>query len=373
MKNLIASQAALNDLCQALARQSHLAVDTEFIREKTYWPQLCLIQVAWDGGHVAIDPLAAIDLAPFLALMADTRIIKIFHAARQDLEIFYKLMGKLPAPIVDTQIMALALGYAEQIAYDRLMNAVVKAKLSKGSRFTDWARRPLTDAQMEYALADVIYLLQAYHVMQNELNAKGRNDWLADEYAAMLDESNYDINPDMMWQRVKIRSDDAKALGRLRALAAWRETEAQRKDLPRSWVMKDEVLMELALSAPKDITTINNIRGLSKLSDDKAQHLIDLMRDANPLHVPPAEHPPAAPAAVIELLRVLLAHVAEQEKINPKLLGNGGDLNSFALRLPSPLSTSWRHELFGKLGGGLMRGEVGLGLERGRLKIYSAE
>lgn len=369
MKNLISTQTELDALCQQLAQQRHLAVDTEFIREKTYWPQLCLIQVAWDGGAKAIDPLSDLDLAPFLALLADANITKIFHAARQDLEIFYKLMGKLPAPIVDTQIMALALGYSEQMAYDRLMAAILKVKLSKGSRFTDWSRRPLSDAQMEYALADVIHLLEAYHVMEERLQKKGRNGWVQAEYDAMLHNDNYDINPDTVWQRIKIRSDDGKVLGRLRALAAWREAEAQRKNLPRSWMMKDEVITELALSAPKSLDAINNIRGLAKMPEDKAQVLIDLIRDAQPVNVPQQVNGQSAPEAVIELLRVLLRHVSESEDINPRLIASPSDLNDFALGNDSQVSHGWRYEVFGQRAADLLQGKLFMGIRNGRLDL----
>ena len=369
MKNLISTQDQLGALCEQLAQQSHLAVDTEFIREKTYWPQLCLIQVAWNSGAVAIDPLAGLDLSPFLALLADTKITKIFHAARQDLEIFYGLMGKLPAPIVDTQIMALALGYSDQMAYDRLMAAILKVKLSKGSRFTDWARRPLSDAQMEYALADVIHLLDAYHVMEKELQKRGRGNWLTAEYDAMLHDNNYDVNPNTVWQRIKIRSDDPKVLGRLRALAAWREAEAQRKNLPRGWMMKDEVITELALSAPKNLDAINNIRGLAKMPEDRAQTLIDLIREAEPIDVPAQTNGQPAPEAVIELLRVLLRHVSESEDINPRLIASPADLNNFALGLDSPIAHGWRDEVFGHHARALMNGKIALQIKSGRLVL----
>lgn len=369
MKNLISSQGQLDELCQKLAGERYLAVDTEFIREKTYWPQLCLIQVAWDGGAVAIDPLADVNLTDFLALLADEKITKIFHAARQDLEIFYKLMGKLPAPVVDTQIMALALGYSDQMAYDRLMAAILKVKLSKGSRFTDWARRPLSDAQMEYALADVIHLLEAYHVMEERLQKQGRNGWLQAEYDAMLHNDNYDINPDTIWQRIKIRSDDPKVLGRLRALAAWRETEAQRKNLPRGWMMKDEVITELALSAPKNLDTINNIRGLTKMPEDKAQVLINLIQDAVPVDAPAQINGQSAPEAVIELLRVLLRHVSESEDINPRLIASPSDLNDFALGKDSAIAHGWRYEVFGTRAADLLCGKLAMSIRNGRLDL----
>jgi len=382
MKNLITGQAELDDLCRILAAQSYLAVDTEFIREKTFWPVLCLIQVAWEpavsdhssgrsrgGGAVAIDPMAGLDLTPFLALLSDERITKIFHAARQDLEIFYRLMGRVPAPVADTQIMALALGYQDQIAYDRLMNAVLKRKLSKGHRFTDWARRPLTEAQMEYALGDVTHLLDAYHVMVAELEQRGRTGWLVDEYADLMNAENYSANPEAAWQRVKIRTDDAKVLGRLRALAAWREREAQRKDLPRPWVMKDEVLVELALSAPRDANAIMNVRGLGKVSPGQAENLITLMREAEPLHVPSAPDYTPAPEAVVELLRVLLRHVSEQERINLKLIASPADLNNFAIGQPSMLTAGWHYEAFGRHAEALMRGELWMGLENRRLAL----
>jgi ribonuclease D len=313
--------------------------------------------------------LAGLDLAPLLALLADPQITKIFHAARQDLEIFYKLMGRLPAPIVDTQIMALALGYPDQMAYDRLIAAVLKRKLSKGHRFTDWRRRPLTTEQMDYALADVTHLLDAYHIMQEQLAGRGRTDWLTDEYAAMLNEDNYTAHPEMAWQRVKIRSDDAKVLGRLRIIAAWRERQAQTRNLPRSWVMKDEILTEIALSAPRDAEALANVRGVGKLIKGEAEVLLDAIRNAEPIKLPPPLDYTPAPQAVIELLRVLLAHVAEQERINPKLIASSEDLNNFALNRPSPLTQGWHYEAFGRRAEELLRGDLWLGLEKGKLKL----
>jgi len=371
MKNLITTQAELDALCAALRQHKYLAVDTEFIREKTYWPDLCLIQVACSDGAAAIDPLVGLDLAPFLALMADPGITKIFHAARQDLEIFYRLMGRLPAPLADTQIMALALGYSEQMAYDRLMQAVLNVKLSKGSRFTDWARRPLTQAQMDYALGDVTHLLDAYHVMTEQLAGHGRADFLAKQYADMCDEKNYNSDPDLAWQRVKIRSDDPKVLGRLRAVAAWREREAQSRNLPRGWILKDEVVVELALSAPRDAAALANVRGIGKMVGRNAETLLEIIRTAEPVLVPRAPDYTPAPEAVIELLRVLLRHVAEQEKINPKLIASSEDLNDFALGRPSPLTSGWQYESFGRHAEALMRGEICLGLNRGQLVLSS--
>jgi ribonuclease D len=371
MKNLVTAQSELNDLCEIWGKQAYLAVDTEFIREKTYWPVLCLVQVAWDGGAVAVDPLAGLDLAPLLAVLGDPKITKIFHAARQDLEIFYRLMGRLPVPIVDTQIMALALGYPEQMAYDRLMNTVLKRKLSKGSRYTDWAKRPLSEAQMEYALGDVTHLLDAYHVMVTELEARGRTGWVGPEYAQMMDEKNYRNDPESVWERVKIRTDDPRALGRLRVVAAWREAEAQRRNLPRPWVMKDEILTEIALSAPRDAAALMNVRGLGKISHDQAENLLKMIREAEPIVLPPAPDYQPAPEAVIELLRVLLRHVSEQEKINPRLIASSDDLNNFALGRPTPLTTGWHYEAFGQAAEKLMRGELLMGIENNRLVLAS--
>jgi ribonuclease D len=330
-----------------------------------------LVQVAWDGGAVAIDPLTGLDLSPLLAVLGDANIIKIFHAARQDLEIFYRLMGRLPVPLVDTQIMALALGYPDQMAYDRLMNAVLKRKLSKGHRFTDWAKRPLTEGQLEYALGDVTHLLDAYHVILAELDTRGRLNWLDEEHAQMLDEKNYRGHPEDAWQRVKIRTDDPRVLGRLCVVAAWREGEAQRRNLPRSWVMKDEILTELALSAPKAVHSLMNVRGLGKLSADQAEHLLAMMRGAEPIVLPAVPDYQTAPEAVIELLRVLLRHVSEQEKINPRLIASSDDLNNFALGRQSPLTEGWHYEAFGKQAEALIRGELFLGIKNGQLTVQA--
>ena len=376
---LITQQNELDALCQQLAQQSHLAVDTEFIREKTYWPELCLIQVSWDpalpdvssgrsrGGAAAIDTLADLDLTPFLEILSNPSITKIFHAARQDLEIFYRLMGTLPAPIVDTQIMALALGHAEQMGYEALVRTVLRRNLAKGQQFTDWKRRPLTDKQLEYAIGDVTHLLDAYHIMAEQL--AGRTAWLADEYAALLDIDNYEPDINSLWQRVKVRSNDPAVLGRLRAIAAWRETESQRKNLPRGWVMKDEALAAIAQNNPKNADALRNVRGTNGLKDQHITALLEAMASAQPIHLPRPDNQNPAPKAVIKLLQVLLEHIAEEQSLHPRLIANASDLNDFALGKTSILDNGWRHDIFGQAARGLLAGDVMMGIRDGRLDL----
>ncbi len=375
MNTLITAQDALNELCVTLGAQAIITIDTEFIREKTYYPQLCLIQVAWDGGAMAIDPLVGLDLSPLLAILANPAIIKIFHAARQDLEIFYKLMGGLPQNVTDTQIMALALGYTDQIAYDRLMNAELGVNLSKGQRYTDWAKRPLTDKQIDYALADVTHLLDAYHKMRARLELKNRQQWYQANLANLVDEETYRADPERAHERLKLRSSDGRVLARAQKLAAWRERKAQQEDLPRNWILKDEVLTELALSGPGDAAAISNIRGIGKniTKGDDGRAILQLIQEANDAPLSrgmDAKPDNSPPAAVMELLRVLLQSVAEQEKINPKLIASQEDLVRLAKAKDGEIVLSeWRADLFGQHAAALKRGEIALGLERNRLKI----
>ena len=232
---LITATADLAAFCEKLHDQPFVAVDTEFMRETTYWPKLCLIQAAGGGVEASIDPLAeGLDLAPFLAVLANPKIVKVFHAARQDLEIFNNL-GVMPAPLFDSQIAAMAAGFGEQVAYDALVRQMLKVELDKSSRFTDWARRPLTQSQLDYALADVTYLAKLYPMLRDRLDKEGRTAWVSGEMQALGDPANYDVNPDNAWKRLKPRRNTAKYLAVFKAVAAWRERTAQTRDQPRDW------------------------------------------------------------------------------------------------------------------------------------------
>src|SRR3984957_14303182 len=260
----ISTTDELSDYCQRLRGQPFVAVDTEFMRETTYWPKLCLIQAAAPGIEAVIDPLSDdLDLAPFLDVMRDTSIEKVFHAARQDVEIFHNL-GAIPEPLFDTQIAGMAAGVGEQVAYDALARKILKVELDKSHRFTDWSRRPLSDAQLSYAIADVTHLAELYPILRARLEKAGRLSWVTEEMAAMGDPALYDVDPENAWRRLKPRKHSAKYLAVFRAVAAWRERTAQQRDQPRGRILKDEAIDELAAPAPTNAEGLNRLRSVPK-------------------------------------------------------------------------------------------------------------
>ncbi len=249
---LITTTSELADACQRFARHPFVTVDTEFLRETTFWPILCVVQVASDDEALAIDALAPdIDLTPLFALMADPDVVKVFHAARQDVEIFWKLAGQVPAPMFDTQVAAMVCGYGDQVSYSELAQSVCKVTLDKSSRFTDWARRPLAPAQIDYAIGDVTYLRDVYRALLAQLDKSGRRAWLDDEMKVLTSAATYEQHPERAWERFKTRARKPRDLAVLMDLAAWRESEAQTRDVPRARVLKDDVLIEVALAAPR--------------------------------------------------------------------------------------------------------------------------
>src|SRR5579862_6881329 len=307
----ITSTADLADFCARLAGQAFVAVDTEFMRETTYWPKLCLIQAAALGGiEAAIDPLAeGLDLSPFLAVMRDASVLKVFHAARQDVEIFNNL-GAIPTPLFDTQIAGMAAGFGEQIAYDALVRKILKIDLDKSHRFTDWSRRPLSDAQLSYAIADVTHLAALYPILRARLEKAGRLSWVTEEMEAMRDPALYDVDPENAWRRLKPRKFTVKYLAVFRAVAAWRERTAQQRDQPRGRILKDEAIDELAAQAPLDAEAMNRLRSVpkgfsgSKFGPDLLEAVRQALRDPEG-YAPKIERDgaPTSPAAgaVVEL------------------------------------------------------------------------
>ncbi|MGH6922086.1 MAG: ribonuclease D, partial [Geminicoccaceae bacterium] len=261
---LLTTTAELADLCDELAQEPFVALDTEFMRDRTYFPKLCLVQVAGQNRNAAIDPLAqGLDLAPLLALMANPAVVKVFHAARQDVEIFYHLSGAAPTPLFDTQLAATVCGYGEEVGYETLVAQLAKARIDKSSRFTDWSRRPLTRQQLDYALADVIHLRVVYQRLEAQLRQTGRTEWVAEELAGLTDPNTYEQPPEEAWRRIKVRSRDPRFLAIVRALAAWREREAQRRDLPRNRILRDDLLLELAASRPRSADDIGKLKRIS--------------------------------------------------------------------------------------------------------------
>jgi ribonuclease D len=376
----ITSTADLAAFCQQLKGQPFVAVDTEFMRETTYWPKLCLIQAAAPSAEAVIDPLAAdIDLMPFLEVLRDENIDKVFHAARQDVEIFNNL-GAIPRPLFDTQIASMAAGFGEQIAYDALVRQMLKIDVDKSSRFTDWARRPLSDAQLTYALGDVTHLAALYPMLHERLEKAGRIGWVMEEMEAMADPALYDVDPENAWKRLKPRRHTTKYLAVFRAVAAWRERTAQTRDQPRGRILKDEAIDELAAQAPTDAEGLNRLRSVPKgFSGSKfGPELIEAIKAA--LRDPEGYAPviernggPSSPAAgaVVELLKVLLKARAEDAGVASKLIATVADLEKIANddRADTAALHGWRREAFGEDALKLKRGELALVLDGTRVRV----
>lgn len=384
----ITTTAELARVCQQFTTAPHIAVDTEFMRETTYYPQLCLVQLATPDLAVAIDPLAAgIALDPLFDLFAKRGVVKVFHAAKQDLQIFFKLCGKLPQPIYDTQIAAMVCGLGDQVGYDKLIHSLLGISIDKASRFTDWARRPLSQAQCQYALDDVVYLTQAYPLLRQRIAKAGREGWLVEEMADLIEPSQYHANPADAWQRIKQRVSKGDALNRLRHLAEWREATAQTRNIPRAWLLRDDVLVAIASQRPRKIAGLADIRGISNrlVKNDGAALLatMDKADSEDKSRWPPLtkRRNKPAPQAATELLRVLLHHTAESLEVAPRLLASQSDLETMARtfgrgdgassKKPNegknkqtllPM-TGWRYEVFGKYAADLLAGKIALSLD----------
>ncbi|MES1201558.1 MAG: ribonuclease D [Pseudomonadota bacterium] len=377
---LITETADLQELCQAFASQAYVAVDTEFMRETTYWPKLCLIQAAAPDAEGVIDPLAPnLDLTPFLEMLADERVLKVFHAARQDLEIFMKLAGKLPSPVFDTQIAAMAAGHGESIAYDALVQAVLKRRLDKSSRFTDWSRRPLSEAQLAYALADVTHLRDLYPKLADHLASEGRSDWVAGELAQLLNPDIYDTAPENAWRRLKLRKTTPDYVLALQTAAAWRERQAQYRDVPRGRIVKDEALYEIAEIRPKGAADFDrmravprgfgNSRNAQELIGDLTRAFADTARVAQRIDRPPPT--PSGLGPTVELLKVLLRYEAERHQVAPRLIATVADLEAIAANDDADVEAmkGWRRDVFGARALSLKHGKIALRLKGGKVAI----
>lgn len=383
---LVTTTDALADLCARWANSTFIAVDTEFMRENTYWPDLCLIQVADENEAAAIDPKAdGLDLAPLLELMTNNEdVLKVVHAGGQDIEIICNLTGKTPHPMFDTQIAAMALGQGEQVGYSNLVDAWLGIQLDKGARFTDWARRPLDKRQIDYAIGDVTHLAVIFPQMLEKLRTTGRGVWLNDEMERIADPSNYVADPQTMWKRVKIATRKAEPLGRLKALAAWRETEARNKNIPRGRIMKDETLADLAMHPPRSQQDLAKVRGLSTswAGNDIGSRLMDTLADAAPLSA--AEMPARDDrrpglgregALVSDLLKLLLKIRARDIDVAPRLLARTDELDLLAAghRQDLAILDGWRFEQFGRDALDLVEGRLAFGVVGGKLKITKIE
>jgi ribonuclease D len=357
-----------------------ITIDTEFMRESTYWPRLCLVQVAGPAEAAAIDPIAAgMDLAPLLALLADRAVLKVFHSARQDIEIFFHMMGAVPAPVFDTQVAAMVCGFGDAVGYETLVGKLAGATIDKTSRFTDWSHRPLTERQIRYALADVVHLRPAYEKLRRRLTRTGREPWLQEEMAVLTDPATYALEPAEAWRRIKTRSSDPRFLAILRELAHWREVEAQRRDLPRGRLLRDDALLEIAAHAPRSVEELARTRGLSRSMAGGWQGAGILAAVERGLAVPPADRPqgegrrdlPSGIGPTVELLRVLLKMCCEDGGVAQKLVASASDLELIAAddEADVPALSGWRRKLFGEAALDLKHGRTALAIEDRKVKL----
>lgn len=379
----ITTTGALREFCARLATAPFITVDTEFMRETTYWPKLCLIQAASETDAANIDPLAeGLDLEPFLALLRDESILKVFHAARQDVEIFAKL-GAMPKPMFDTQVAAMAAGFGDQVSYESLVRQMLRQEVDKGSRFTDWARRPLSDAQLTYAMGDVTHLAALYPKLRDRLKKDGRLDWVMAEMEDLTDPALYDTDPEKAWKRLKPKKYSAKYLAAFKAVAVWRERAAQERDQPRGRILKDDAIDEIAAQAPTDPEAFNRLRsvpkgfGASRLGLELTEELKRVLADPE-AHAPKLERPShnqPAPPSVVELLKVLLKTKSDNAGVATKLIANVADLEKIALSDTADVDAlkGWRRQLFGEDALKLKRGEIALVLNGPRVEVVEIE
>jgi len=376
---LITTTDELAAFCKPLADTEFITVDTEFMRERTYWPKLCLAQVAGPEDAAAIDALAdGIDLAPLDELMANPKVLKVFHAARQDLEIFHLRLNKVPGPLFDTQVAAMVCGHGEAASYESLATKLAKAKIDKSSRFTDWSRRPLSERQITYALSDVTHLRVVYEKLKRQLDKSGRFSWIAEEMAVLNDPATYRGDPELAWRRLKPRGSSPRLLAILKEVAAWRERTAQRIDIPRQRLLRDEQLLEIASHAPKTIEELAMTRGLGRGFAEgwQGRELIEAIDRARALpdsELPARERPTEqlrAPGAVVDLLRTLLRLKAEQAGVAGRLVANADELDRIAAgKRDVPALKGWRREVFGADAVDLIEGRLALALSGEHAKL----
>ncbi len=375
--DLITTTQDLADACQRLAAHDFVTVDTEFLRESTYYPQLCVLQMASADEAIVVDALAeGLDLQPFFDLMANEKIVKVFHAARQDIEIIWHRANLIPHPIFDTQVAAMVLGYGDSISYDQLVQRITGDTLDKSNRFTDWTRRPLTKAQIEYAVSDVTHLRDVYRKLDADLQKRKRTEWLNEEMDILTSPDTYRMDPDNAWQRLRSRVRKPKELAVLIEVAAWREREAKSRDVPRGRILKDHGGADIAVQAPTTVERLASLRSLPKGFEKSkwGQDIPDLVKRAlarDPKTLPAIERskPAANGTAIVELLKVLLRMTSERHAVASKVIATVDDLERIAADDDAdvPALKGWRRELFGEKALALKAGRLALALEKGRV------
>ncbi len=382
---LITTQDELDAVIETLGRSDFVTIDTEFIRETTFWPVLCLIQLASADTTALIDPLApGLDLAPFFKLMKDETTIKVFHAARQDIEIVFHLGGFIPHPVFDTQVAAMVCGFGDSVSYDQLVQKITGTRLDKSSRFTDWRHRPLSEKQLEYALADVTYLIEVYRHLSAQLEREDRAHWLNEEMSLLTALETYDPHPEDAWKRLKMRVKKPQELAILQAVAAWREREARERNVPRGRVIKDDALFEVAQQGPATAEALGRLRTIPKgwERSSTAAALLAVVNTA--LEIPKEDLPklpkhvqqPEGTSAAAELMKVLLKLVAEEYGVAPKVLASSDDIEKIAAKgedAPVPAMQGWRREVFGERALELVRGDIALKFDNRKITIFTPE
>ncbi len=378
--HVITTTEDLAALCGRLSDAEFITVDTEFMRETTFWPKLCLAQLGGPNEAAAVDTMApGIDLMPLFELLCDPSVLKVFHAARQDLEIFHHLHGRVPGPLFDSQVAAMVCGFGEQVSYENLAAKLANARLDKSSRFTDWSHRPLSDRQLEYAIGDVTHLRVIYQRLSESLEQSGRASWVAEEMTALSDPEIYAQHPENAWKRIKSRNTDGRFLAVLSRVAAWREREAQNRDLPRNRILRDEALLEIAARTPGTIDDLARTRGLGKrLAEGGMGRGLIAAVEAG-LAIPEEDRPKVAKARpsargagpVIELLKVLLKMKCEAHDVAQRLVATSADLERIATGDNADVSAlhGWRREIFGEDALALKAGKLALSIKGGRLRV----
>ena len=380
---LVTTSEELAALCQRLRAEAFVTVDTEFMRERTYWPELCVVQLGGEQETAVVDALAPeLDLAPLGALLADPAVVKVFHAARQDIEIFLLKFDAVPTPLFDTQVAAMVAGFGDQVSYDALCRGLANAQIDKAHRFSDWSARPLSASQIAYAAADVTHLRRIYTALTSRLEREGRLDWVREEMAALAEPGTYRTDPESAWERLKPRTSNRRFLGLLRAVAAWREREAQRINIPRQRLVKDETLLEIAATGPENPADLARARGISEgfAKGRSGAGLIAAIKAGKA--IPEAELPepprdrsgPAPSPALVALLKVLLAAKSEEHHVAPRLLASSDDLDRLAVeeKPDLPALQGWRREVFGNAALALKSGRLALGVDGRRVKLINA-
>ena len=381
---IVANTADLQKLVRELTGAPYLALDTEFMRDQTYWPKLCLIQVAAPGVEAIIDPLAdGIDLKPFYELLKDPGMVKVLHAARQDIEIFHHQGGVIPDPLFDSQIAAMVAGFGDAASYETLCRKIAHKEIDKSSRFTDWLRRPLSQKQLDYAIGDVTHLRTIYEYLKRELEKTGRTSWVQEEIAALQDPQLYELHPETAWKRLKPRTGNKRFLAMLQALAAWRETEAQARDIPRGRVLKDEALMEIAAHPPQDANGLDSIRAVPKgFSASKlGRTLMDAIfagrgaQAPEPIELDRPRRRREPSQAAVDLLKTLLRLRAEAANVAPRLIANADDIERLAAEEDEgvPALHGWRAQVFGNDAVALRKGNLAIALENGEAVVVELE